>query len=200
MLLGRRSSAAVTAPLLVAGAFFTFLFSVGDSQAQSQGQAQAQAVTCEDAAELAVLPSPAAPWKGAPLRVVFAAEKPLEGELSLIAPDGSVAATSRERRGGPPYFWFAEVAAPAAGAWQAKLVRANAPAACGTVTREITVRADKPAPPGAVAGSVWPVRATWNRATENLYSAWIEKLFDAPLDAAPSWPALHEVLLRSARR
>jgi hypothetical protein len=27
-----------------------------------------------------------------------------------------------------------------------------------------------------------------------LFSAWIEKLFDDPLDAAPSWPALHEVL------
>ncbi len=29
---------------------------------------------------------------------------------------------------------------------------------------------------------------------EDLYSAWIEKLFDAPLDASPSWTALHEVL------
>ena len=29
---------------------------------------------------------------------------------------------------------------------------------------------------------------------ENLYSAWIEKMFDDPLDAQPSWPALHEVL------
>ncbi len=28
-----------------------------------------------------MLSSPIAPWKGAPLRVVFAAEKPLEGEL-----------------------------------------------------------------------------------------------------------------------
>ena len=53
--------------------------------------------------------------EGAPLRVVFTAEKPLEGELSLIAPNGHVAATSRDRHGGPPYFWFAEVAAPAAG-------------------------------------------------------------------------------------
>jgi hypothetical protein len=38
------------------------------------------------------------------------------------------------------------------------------------------------------------VRNAWNRATENLFSAWIEKLFDDPLDATPSWPALHEVL------
>ncbi len=37
------------------------------------------------------------------------------------------------------------------------------------------------------------------RGTENLYSAWIEKLFDAPLDAALSWPALHEVLRDRSR-
>ncbi len=48
-------------------------------------------------------------------------------------------------------------------------------------------------------GSVWPLRNTWNRGTENLFSAWIEKLFDDPLDAAPSWPALHEVLRDPSR-
>ena len=56
-----------------------------------------------------------APWKGAPLRVMLVTEKPLQGELSLTGPDGSVAATSRERHGGPPYFWFTEIKAPAAG-------------------------------------------------------------------------------------
>ena len=77
-----------------------------------------------------MLASPMAPWKGAPLRVVFAAEKPLEGELSLIAPNGNIAATSRDRHGGPPYFWFAEVASPAPGTWQAILVRDGASADC----------------------------------------------------------------------
>ena len=193
MFLARQFAAAVTASLLIAGAFFVFLFSVVDAQAQGPSG------ICEDAAELAVLPSPIAPWKGAPLRVVFAAEKPLEGELSLIAPDGSVAAKSRERHGGPPYFWFAEVASPAAGTWRATLARDRAPAECSTITREIAVRADEPPRPSATPGSVWPLRNTWNRATENLYSAWIEKLFDAPLDAAPSWPALHEVLRDRSR-
>src|SRR5438874_1019174 len=69
---------------------------------------------CEDAAGLAVLSSPIAPWRGAPLHVVFAAEKSLSGELSLIAPDGTVAAKSRRWEGGPPYVWFADVASPAA--------------------------------------------------------------------------------------
>ena len=174
-----------TALLLIAVAFFGFLGSAVDARAQGSPGA------CDDAAEIGVLPSPMAPWKGAPLRVFFVAEKPLKGELSLIAPDGSVAASTRHRNGGPPYFWFAEVALPAAGMWHAKLARDGAPAGCSTITREIAVRADKPPLPHDTQGSVWPLRNTWNRAMENLYSAWIEKLFDAPLDVELSWPALH---------
>ena len=157
--------------------------------------ARAQGAACGDEADIAVLPSPLAPWKGAPLRVIFTAEKPLQGELSLIAPDGSVAATSDKRHGGPPYFWIAEVGVPAAGTWHARLSTSG----CGTITRDIAVRAERPPAPGAAAGSVWPVRNTWTRATENLFSAWVEKLFDDPLDATPSWPALHEVLRDRAR-
>jgi hypothetical protein len=193
LLPARQFAAAVKAVLLIAGAFFVFLFSVVD------GWAQSPVGTCQDTAELAVMSSPIAPWKGAPLRVVFAAEKPLEGELSLVAPDGSVAAKSHERHGGPPYFWLAEVASPAAGTWRAKLVRNRAPAECSTITRDIAVRDSEPPRPSATAGSIWPLRSTWDRATENLYSAWIEKLFDAPLDAPPSWQALHEVLRDRSR-
>jgi hypothetical protein len=193
LFLTRPFAAAVTALLLIAGAFFVFPFSVADSRAQGP------LGTCEDAAELAVLSSPIAPWKGAPLRVIFTAEKPLEGELSLITPDGSIAAKSRERHGGPPYFWFAEVASPAVGTWHAKLARDHAPAECSTITHEIAVRDREPPRPRATEGSVWPLRNTWNRATENLFSAWIEKLFDAPLDAPPSWKALHEVLRDRSR-
>ncbi|MBX9709800.1 MAG: hypothetical protein K2X60_02095 [Xanthobacteraceae bacterium] len=185
----RQIAAAMTASLLLAGACLVSLFPV------TAARAQAVAATCEDAAELAVLPSPIVPWKGAPLRVIFVAEKPLDGELSLIAPDGSVAVTSRERRGGPPYFWIAEIAAPAAGKWRATLASSG----CNPVTRDIDVRGDQPPRPGSTPGSVWPIRNAWNRETENLYSAWIEKLFDAPLDAPPSWPALHEVLRDKSR-
>ena len=155
--------------------------------------------TCEDPADVAVLSSPVAPWKGAPLRVIFAAEKPLDGELSLIAPDGNVAASSRGRHDGPPYVWFAEVDTPAVGTWHAKLVRPGAPAECSTVTREITVAGAEPPKPHATDGSLWPIRNAWNRETENLFSAWVEKLFDAPVEEAPSWKALHEVLRDRSR-
>jgi hypothetical protein len=161
--------------------------------------AQGQATGCADAAQLTVLASPLAPTKGAPLRVMLVAEKPIEGELSLVAPDGKVAATARERHDGPPYYWTAEIASPAAGTWHATLMRDHAPVECTKFNHDIVVHEEKVAPPRATPGSIWPLRTSWNRATENLYSAWIEKLFDAPLDVEQSWPALHEVLRDRSR-
>jgi hypothetical protein len=177
---GSRFSA--TGLLLLAVAFFVF---------PGAELHAASLATCGDAAEVAVLPSPIAPWQGAPLRVLVASDTSRHGELSLVAPDGSVAAKSGERYGGPPYFWFAEVATPAAGTWRITL--AGAP--CGT----ITVSAQKPPRPNTASASIWPIRNNWDRSTENLFSAWIAKLFDAPLDSEPSWKAWHEVLRDQSR-
>ena len=140
----------------MAGAFFAFLFTTAASTAKEPSNA------CEDVAGLSVLSSPTAPWKGAPLRVIFAVEKPFDGELSLIAPDGSVAAKSHERHGGPPYFWFAEVASPAAGDWQARLVRpgdppnarhSHAKSRSWATSRRAQVERATPSGPCAIAGT-----------------------------------------------
>ena len=187
----RQFAAAAIASLLIDWAAVVSL-------APRAGATEVPSGNCQDDPGLTLLASPAAPWKGAPLRVIFTAEKPLAGELSLIAPDGKVAAASRDRHGGPPYFWFAEIDSPAAGTWQAKLAREDASADCATVTREIVVHR-KPQPGPRAGKAVWPANHAWNRATENLYSAWIDKLFDAPLDEAPSWKALHEVLRDKSR-
>jgi hypothetical protein len=178
---------AAAASLLLAGSFSIL----------ARTDARAAATGCQDG-EVAMLAAPFAPWKGAPLRVLIAAEQPFDGDFALIAPDGSVATKSHDRYGGPPYFWIAEVAAPAAGTWHATLVREAAPADCRTITRDIVVSAQKSPAPRA-AGSVWPIRNNWNRASEDLFSAWIAKLFDAPLDQEPSWKAWHEVLRDRSR-
>ncbi len=184
MLLASRFTAAATA---------LFLFSTANSPAE------AASGVCDDAAGYSVLPSPFAPWKGAPLRVMIVTEKPLEGVLSLIAPDGSVAAKSSDRHGGAPYSWFAEVAAPAAGTWHATLALDHASAECHTITRDITVSASKPQPLATPSGSFWQVRNNWNSTTESLFSAWIEKLFDAPPEQDLNWKAWHEVLRDRSR-
>jgi hypothetical protein len=188
---GCRLAAAASALLLLAAASFVL--------SAARAQAQSPAAACESEIELSVLSSPVAPWKGAPLRVIFATEKAVEGELSLIAPDGKVAVSTRARRGGPPYFWLAEVQSPAPGTWRATLARGNAPAGCAAITREIAVRKDQPPRPQSTPTSIWPVRNAWDRGMENLYSAWIEALFEAPLDGSLSWPALHEGLRDKSR-
>src|ERR1043166_6840959 len=107
----------------------------------------ARAETCEEAAGVAVLPSPLTPWKGEPLRVIFTAEKPLEGELSLVAPDGSVAVASHDRHGGPPYSWFAEAPTPAVGTLRARFVCGGSAGGGGTNTKENPVHASQPSAP-----------------------------------------------------
>ena len=85
---GRRFAIAATAISLAAGGF------LHTSPAAAEG--------CATASDITVLPSPVAPWTGAPLRVMVVAEKPVDGVLSLIAPDGKVAVKSPDRHDGPP--------------------------------------------------------------------------------------------------
>ena len=186
MFLGRHFAAVVTASLLTAGGFFLL------------STAESLAATASDgcAVDITVLPSPQAPWTGAPLRVMVVAAKPVDGTLSLVGPNGSVAVKSSDRHGGPPYAWFAEVAAPAAGIWHARMERDGATADC---THEITVAAHKPAPLSTPAGSIWQVRNSWNSTNEALFSAWIEKLFDAPPDQDLNWKVWYEVLRDQSR-
>ena len=145
--------------------------------------------------DITVFASPETPWTGAPLRVLVVSEKPMDGKLVLRGTDGVEVSSSDERRGGPPYWWFTEIAAPSAGAYHAELVNACA----RDVAKEIAIGEKAPANPKPTWGSVWPVHDEWNTRTENLYSAWIEKLFDAPLDQQPTWAALHEVLRDESR-
>jgi hypothetical protein len=189
MLLARRLTTAATALSLIAGGLVVVLFAATPSPAQAAFD------TCGETG-LTVLPSPVAPWKGAPLRVMVVSEKPVEGVLSLIAPDGSVAARSADRHGASPYSWFAEVATPAAGTWRATLARDGAAPQCAL---DIVVSAQKPGPARTPSGSFWQVRNSWNSTSEALFSAWIEKLFDAPPDQDLSWKVWHEVLRDRSR-
>jgi hypothetical protein len=176
-----------------AAAIAAFSFAIAGSPADAASN------PCEEGAEVSVLPSPFAPWKGAPLRVMIVSETPFEGVMSLVAPDGSVAAKSSDRHGGAPYSWFAEVAEPAAGTWHATLTLDHPTADCSTISRDISVSARKPDPVPIPSGRFWQVRNSWNHTTESLFSAWIEKLFDAPPDQDLSWKAWHEVLRDRSR-
>lgn len=173
------------------------LFAVTAATINQTAHAEPASEACVSPPGFALLASPHAPWKGAPLRVMLTLDEAAAGEMTLVAPDGRTAAATRETRGGPPYFWYAEVPSPSPGKWQVTLNREGA--ACPSLSREITVAKSNTGTIGGGSKSVWPLRGAWNRANENLYSAWIEKLFDAPLEESLSWKALHEVLRDPSR-
>jgi hypothetical protein len=159
---------------------------------------------CEDAKDIFLFVTPGTASTSAPLRVMAVSEKPIAGELRILtAEKGRAASTtatpvvaSDVRRGGPPYFFVAEIEAPRAGLYDAVLTQRACDAGNNVASKRITVVAWKPSapvPPKDAEG-LWPIHRTWSRNLENVYSAWIEQLFDAPDGEMPSWPALHEVL------
>ena len=143
-----------------------------------------------DRARLAIFVSPRAPRAGAPLRVLAHTDEPLEGaSLSLVDASGAELAGSRVRRGGPPFFWTVELPSPTAGTLRA-VVRAGDHTSCD----EIVLRAKATPERRRWSAGVWPAEVAWDHPSERLYSAWIEHLFDAPLDQQLTFSALHEVL------
>lgn len=150
---------------------------------------------CGDSAAIAVFAAPHAPRAGGPLRVLAVASAALDGALVIHDPAGAPVVVSAERHGATPFWWYAEIPAAAAGEYRVVLQRAGvASASAIAACRTFTVEAD-PAPEKRSAWSAaWGVRDAWSEAHENLYSAWIEKLFDAPLTEQPAWPALEAVL------
>jgi hypothetical protein len=158
---------------------------------------------CGDPGDVLLFVSPEHPWRGQPLRAVAVTDHAVDATLVLgsAAPSSSDAvADVRARQGGPPYFWTVTVSTPPAkGTWKAAFVRGDACGGASLVTRSITLTVRPPAPPLALRTSLWPTRRAWSASYENLYSAWIQHLFDAPAEDQPTWSALHEVMRDGSR-
>ena len=155
---------------------------------------------CVDSAAIAVFAAPRAPRVGRPLRVLVVASAALEGALVIHNPAGAPVVVSAERHGAAPFWWYAELPAAAVGEHRVVLQRAGASAVNAIVAcRAVAVEADPPPQKRTAWSAAWGVREGWSEAHENFYSAWIEKLFDAPLDEQPAWPALQDVLHDRAR-
>ncbi|HXN33218.1 MAG TPA: hypothetical protein VN894_15205, partial [Polyangiaceae bacterium] len=153
---------------------------------------------CGDAGHVLLFAAPAHPARGKAMSVMAVSEQAVDGRLSVTA-SGGAATTALERHGGPPYYWLAQVEAPTAGTWHASFSRDEACGGSVLAKRDVTVSSGRIAVPPAPDGGLWATRAEWSASLENVYSAWIEHLFDAPIDVQPSWNALHEVLRDRAR-
>jgi hypothetical protein len=151
---------------------------------------------CVDGADATIWISPETPVAGAPLAIFAVAASGGAGELVTAGPDGKRATLAVARRGTAPASLSAELAAPRAGRLRVTWMRGPSVVACRVV--EILARPPRGERPAAGKG-VWESRRTWDRRLEDLYSAWIERLFDAPVDQSLDFRPLHQALRDPAR-
>jgi hypothetical protein len=137
---------------------------------------------CERVEDVRFFVSPSTPIAGQPLRIVAVSDTP--HEASLV-----VESVASARRGGPPWSWIGEIAAPEETSYTAKLVAHG----CELASRTVSI-AQASSPPASPKHGGWTTENEWSHDLENLYSAWIERLFDAPENERPTWDELHDVL------
>jgi hypothetical protein len=146
--------------------------------------------SCAGSAEgISLVISPEHPHVGQPLRVIVtSAEDPGASAITLFDSQGRAFSPSLRRTGGPPYALIAQVDQPTDGDWTAVFGEGRDARACKRL------RVHTQAQPRAPESTVWSPSRAWSEDMEILYAAFIESLFDYPLEEDITWPNLHSVL------
>lgn len=152
--------------------------------------------TCTDSLDVRIMRSPARPNVHQPLRVFVTSTDELGPmSLTLVDPAGQRHTPEVRRLGGPPFAYWTEIERPSAGAWTVLLGDGPNVAACERIA--VARFQGEPAPPDPAR--VWEPRLRWEADTEALYSAFIEQLFDYPIEEDLTWRGL-SVLLQDPSR
>ncbi len=138
-----------------------------------------------------LLVTPAQPGAGEPVRIAAATESdPGAAELAIFGP------TERDvpepiRTGGPPYGWISEIEDPEPGSYTAVLGDGDQVYACRRfeVGERVGVEDRGPA-----SGPIWNDRNEWDPAHEDLFSVFVERLFDYSIEEDLTWTDLNEVV------
>jgi len=153
---------------------------------------------CKDSLDIAIFQSPRWPARNKPLRILIASEQELpDARLAVKTPSGEVVEVPVKRYGGPPWGFVGVIERPKLGTYVAALGNGARVDACQKMRVRKWGNVRDSSPDGV--DPVWRARIKWERDTENLYSLWVEHLFDAPPDEDISWKRLHYVT-RDAKR
>lgn len=145
----------------------------------------AAAAECRQGETARVWTSPLRPQPGEPLRVIAVATDAALDEVLVTEPGGRRVRLETSPGGGPPWHLVGTLSDAARGPLRIEAVRAGRVMACADVAA---------AGAGTDRGS-----GRWDLATQALYAAWVERLFDAPPDEALGFPSLAPVLRDPAR-
>jgi len=140
---------------------------------------------CAQGVEVRIWAAPSRPQPGEALALLAVAVDGALDEIRVQGPGGRFERLPAARYGGPPWSLHGRVDRPTRGIYRVEALRAGRVTACAEV----------PVGGAAVdAGS-----GAWDVAAEALYSAWIERLFDAPPEQSMSLRSLTPVLSDPAR-
>lgn len=143
------------------------------------------AVGCGEGEAVRIWAGPLEPRPGEKLELVAVATDGDLAELTVTDPAGRRLQFPVVRGGGPPWSLRGTLAEPVRGAYRVEARRGGRVVACS----EVRVGGG----PGQ-RGS-----GEWDLATQALFAAWVEHLFDAPPEQALSFPSLEPVLRDPAR-
>jgi hypothetical protein len=124
--------------------------------------------------------APLRPQPGERLRVLAVATDDRLEEIRVTPPEGQRTRLETSPGGGPPWNLLGAIDDPVRGSYRIEALRAGRVVACTE------------APVGGGNGSRGSGR--WDLATQALYAAWVERLFDAPPAESLSFPSLAPVL------
>ncbi|MGH8552160.1 MAG: hypothetical protein ACRERS_02600 [Methylococcales bacterium] len=139
---------------------------------------------CSERPDIAIWISPRDPEAARSFKVMLVNTKAALSEFTMTDPDGRLRPLDTIERGGPPWSATARIDYAKPGIYRFEALQNGKVASC----REVNV--------GRVNQSGY---RGWNEETEAFFSAWIEQLFDAPLDEDLSFSSLDPVL-RNDRR
>ena len=136
----------------------------------------------------AILVSPRSVTAGDMFHVMITSEKPVAaGEIGADGPLGPLVRLKTRTGGGPP-FWFTDTfKADEAGEYHVYLKKAGILLAFKSF--RVTTHKEVRRP----SRFIWDTERSWGRSMENLYSAWLERLFELAEEGA-AWNPLHEVM------
>jgi len=142
------------------------------------------AASCQQGEKTTIWTAPRVAKVGKPLKILaFSTAQPITN-LVITLPNGEKKVVKGAANTGQPWQLVAQIDALEKGAYQINALQKDQSLACVNVSADKDSAAKKP---------------VWNAHYETFYSAWIEQLFDYPVDENLSFPSLEPVLRNSER-
>ena len=136
-----------------------------------------------------VFTSPVQPHQGQETRLMVTRPK-YDGPatLTLFGPNGETVTPPLSRLGGPPYTYYTAPLSLKRGSWRVAYGEAEDLHACTHI--EVSKRPRRP----HMSEAMWTPEAEWSAHTETLFSAFVERLFQYPIEEDRSWTNLQDLL------